>query len=652
MRLPRVPPALTWSVVGVIALALVIVLVAAFFDWDQLRGPVARSVAQRTGRTVRIGELDVDFRGLTPRVTVGDVTLGNPSWTRAWAGPGDVVRVERAVFDVKLLPLLIGRIVIPHLSVQRPVLYLVRNADGRSNWEMQPGKVQPGAAPRLPLVQRFELDDGRVTYIDWKQRMQFNGVVAANETTFSSDPQPFRLVGLGRLNNSPFRFSLKGGPLVNVHRDRPYAFDVELDAGKTHATAHGALTKPFDLGMYGADVSLSGDDMSDLYYLTELAFPNTPPYHLTGHIQRRHTQLTFGGLQGKVGDSDMHGSVEVDLSGERPFARAQLASRALKLSDLGASFGAEPSAVKHRLLPDSRLLVNRVRAMDAVVDYQAQSVNAPKLALKEVNAHATLKDGVLNFAPVSLTTPDGKLSGTMRLDASADVPQTRLDARINGLQLARFRPRGSPEPPLEGSLQGRIQLHGSGDSVAKFASTSAGTMTFVVPHGEVREALVELTGINVARGLGLLMRKDQEKTEVRCGVAEFQVHDGTLEAKNLVFDTDDVLITGKGEVSLDREAFDLTVKGQPKKLRLVRLKSPIAIRGPLLKPDIALQAGNTFTQGSLAAALATLVAPLAAVLAFVDPGLAHDANCSALLAEAHSRGAPLENSDIVHAERR
>jgi hypothetical protein len=43
-------------------------------------------------------------------------------------------------------------------------------------------------------------------------------------------------------------------------------------------------------------------------------------------------------------------------------------------------------------------------------------------------------------------------------------------------------------------------------------------------------------------------------------------------------------------------------------------------------------------QGAEAAALGALATPLAAILAFVDPGLAKDANCSALLEEARDKG--------------
>jgi hypothetical protein len=65
------------------------------------------------------------------------------------------------------------------------------------------------------------------------------------------------------------------------------------------------------------------------------------------------------------------------------------------------------------------------------------------------------------------------------------------------------------------------------------------------------------------------------------------------------------------------------------------------VTGHLLKPSFGVSASQTLKQGVIAAALGTLITPLAAVIAFVDPGLAKDTDCAALLAEAEeSPGAP------------
>jgi hypothetical protein len=68
------------------------------------------------------------------------------------------------------------------------------------------------------------------------------------------------------------------------------------------------------------------------------------------------------------------------------------------------------------------------------------------------------------------------------------------------------------------------------------------------------------------------------------------------------------------------------------------LRSPVLIRGTLKHPSIVLEARNSLVQAGEAVALGVLLTPLAAVLAFVDPGLAKDADCAALLSEAKTSG--------------
>jgi len=74
-------------------------------------------------------------------------------------------------------------------------------------------------------------------------------------------------------------------------------------------------------------------------------------------------------------------------------------------------------------------------------------------------------------------------------------------------------------------------------------------------------------------------------------------------------------------------------------LRVLRLRSPILVRGHLRKPSVGLDAGKTALQTGVAAALGSLLTPFAAIAAFVDPGLAKDADCSALFEEARQSGA-------------
>lgn len=202
------------------------------------------------------------------------------------------------------------------------------------------------------------------------------------------------------------------------------------------------------------------------------------------------------------------------------------------------------------------------------------------------------------------------------------------------LQLDQFKGKApDAKPPLSGVLQARTRLEGRGDSVHRVLADANGTLTAVLPQGQINSAFAELTGIDVVNGLGLLLKKSDAREPIRCALASFEVRQGMMQARTLVVDTQDVRITGKGDIRLGPEQLDLEIKGQPKKLRIARLRTPIELRGHLLDPHVGIDLGATVKQGAVAAALGA-VAPLAALVAFVDPGFAKNENCAALLGAA------------------
>jgi AsmA family protein len=658
--------ALKWT--GIAAAAVLGSSLLGIFILQQadLRGPVERMIAARTGAPARItGELRLRLVSLTPTATATGLELSNP----ARSGGGKMASIEKLTVELRLLSLFTGDIVLPRLLIERPDLLFIRDASGRTNWPTRKDARRTGRARALPIVHDLVVTRGRVRIVDRVRDLTLSGSLSASEVVSLEGSPTMRVASHGELNGRPFRLLLHGGTLAKLRRDRPYPFHLELTAGGTRMTSLGTLARPFDLAGYQAGIAVEGEDIADLFYLTGLVLPNTPPYELTGHVHRTGSRMYLREFAGVVGDSDIRTDATIELAGDRPLVMAEVSSESLDLDDLGVPLGAAPSVregetaspaqraeaqamrAKRRLFPDAKLQLNRLRAIDAYVQFHASAVKARKVPLREVSFHLQLDDGVLTLDPVSFLMREGKLSGTARIDARQDLPKSTLDARLTGLQLGQFRPRNAEQAPFEGALLGRAQVHGYGSSIHEFASTADGEVTVVLPSGSVRDAFAELTGINVARGLGLLLRDDEDQTAVRCGVAGFAVKHGTLHATNLVFDTEHVLISGGGQIDLEREAYDLSIKGQPKKFRIFRLRSPIAIRGPLRKPDIGLESGDSLKQTGVAAALAAAVAPLAAVLAFVDPGLADDANCAGLLAEAKRDGAPVKTADVKAAER-
>lgn len=641
---------------GLLAIFALLLLTLLLLDWNLLRGPILAYASARTGRQVEItGDLDVRPWSLAPSATVEGLRIAEPDW----ASEGDTVAVRRLTVQMELLPLFRGRQILRRLEVDGARVSLRRSADGRVNWDFSAGE-DDGEPARLPAIRRFTLSDGRLSLSDAVRGLDFTGEVAAQEGGASSGAQGFQLTGEGALNGEAFRLKAGGAPLVNLEPDEPYGFILDIAAGRTRIAARGALMRPFDFGQMNLRLAASGADLAELYGLTGLAFPNTPPYALEGRLRRDGRLWMVSGLSGELGDSDIAGELSVDTRGERPLLTAALSSRVLDFDDLAVLFGGAPSTAEgealspeqaaiaarlrreRRFFPDTPLDVTRIRSMDARLTYSAERIETPDFPVQSGRLVLRLEDGVLDAQEVVFRLPKGAFAGQIVLDARRDTPTTRLDMRLTEARLETLLKVGEGPPPLVGDLVGRVRLTGTGLSVRQTMADADGEVLVVIPRGEIREAFAELLGINVTKGLGLLLSEDQSRTEIRCAVAHFRARDGVMRADPFIFDTTPVLGRGEGRIDLGREQLALRIDGEAKEPRLIRLMAPVTVDGAFAAPEVGVETGAALAQAGLGAALGALAAPLAALLPFVDPGLAEDAACGPLLAEARRRGAPAD----------
>lgn len=628
-----------------LALILSIILFLALFDWNWLRGPVGRWASAEYDREIALnGDLDVNLFSWTPSVVVRDLTFGGPEW----ASDRDTVTAERIEASVRLRTLLAGRLEMPLLAITRPRAVLIATEDGRQSWDLNPDEPDDGEGLKLPPIQRLIIEDGQLSLDEQRRGITLEAQVTARESTSAEDGETgFLLTGEGAINGSPLTLKIEGGPFINIRRDRPYGFKATLEGARSQLTADGSVTRPFDLGRFQAALTLRGQDLNDLYALTGIALPNTPAYQLAGALTRDDRIWTFNDFDGRVGASDLSGDLRVE-SGQRLNVQADLRSQRLDLDDLIAimggstrtnAAGTETTTISSggapgRLLPDAPLQVERLRTMDGTLTYRAVSVKANALDVRQVRLGAVLEAGVLDLDPVSFTFNRGELNGTARINATRDRPYSAIDFRLAGYPLESIVPARNGVAPITGRALGRARLEGPGASVRDFAAASKGSISVVVPQGQMRTAFAELLGVNASAGLLRLMSGDASRSTIRCGVADFDVSNGVATARTLVIDTDVVLAKGTGTINLGTERMDLRIDGESKRPRLLRLWTPILVRGPLTGPSVGIDAGSAVAQAGVTAVLAAVVAPLAALLAFVEPGLAEDANCGALIATA------------------
>lgn len=615
-----------------------VVLFLLLFDWNMLRGPIGRWASARYDREIVLnGDLDVKLLSWTPSARVRDLRIGGPDWAREQ----DTLRVDDLQASVRLRALLAGHVEMPLVAVTRPRAVLIATEDGRQSWRLNPDAPDTGEGLRLPPINRLLIRDGRLTLDERRRKIRLEATLNAREG--SDGDAGFHLDGRGTINGTPLTVLVRGGPFINIRRDRPYAFHGEIAGVGTRLVADGTITRPFDLGRFNATLRLQGRDLADVYLLTGVTTPNTPPYRLAGKLTRDDAKFTFADFSGRVGSSDLSGDVVVDKVDGRRRVDAELRSRLLDIGDLMAVLGAEPrvtssgdtvvsSGAPGRLLPDAPLNVERLRVMDGTLRYKAARVKRNDLDVRQVDIGADLKGGVLDLDPVAFAFNHGELRGTAKINATRDRPYSAVDFRLRNYPLESIIPARGGQPTVTGRALGRARLEGPGASVHDFAANSKGTISLVVPQGRMREAFAELLGIHVLAGL--LKMDDASTAEIRCAVADFTVSGGTATARTFVIDTSPVLAKGSGTIDLGAETLNLRIDGETKEARLVRLWAPILVQGPLRSPKVDVDRGAVAAQVGVGGLLGALVNPFAALAAFVDPGLAEDANCGALISSA------------------
>lgn len=636
-----------WTVAGA-ALLLLAGLVLAF-DSNWLKGPIERAVSERMGRPFEIrGEFDID-PGLHPRFLMADVRLANPDW----AAEPDTLRVQRAEFTLALLPLLRGRVVLPDVRLSQPLVALERDADGRNTWSIPPGTPKDEKDPgEPPVIGRIAIEDGLILFTDAVLKADVRLEIG---TTRLADGQPgveFRAGG--KYQGHAVSAAGRGGAILGLaETTEPYPFEAEFRVGPTHGTVAGSVT-----GMaQAADLrlDLAGDSLADLYAITGVSFPPSPPYRLRGRLLREGKGMRFEDFDGRVGDSDMRGTLAVNYGGVRPRMDADLRSDVLDLDDFGGLVGGGPevgpgetaSAQQRReaarraasptLLPDTPIPLARLRAMDADVKFSGGEIRG-RAPVRDLQTHAVLKDGVLTLKPMNFGLADGAIVSTVVIDARGSRGAVDADIEARRIDMRKLFPGNQTIARAAGIAGGHLVFKGTGNSTAEILGSADGRFGLAMSGGRVSNLLLEVAGLDVAEALRFLFRGDKT-VKVRCAVADATIKDGLMQSRSVVLDTTDTNVKIDGTVDLRKEELDLTMHPMPKDYSPLTLRSPIHLKGTFKDPAIRLDE-KLLTRGGIAAILGAVAAPVVALVGLIDTGPGDNADCEQLIAAVRRHAGP------------
>ncbi|WP_339346060.1 AsmA family protein [uncultured Sphingomonas sp.] len=629
---------------GVLALLFAIWLVLFVTKGRFLKHPFESVAGRLTNRTVTVGgDFRLYFSPLRLTFYAEKLSVSNPGWaTRPY-----LFTAERIDSRIAPLSLLFGKRRFHWLDLTRGAVDLEWNAaHDRNTWTFSEKKGS-GKPLDLPRIDRATIAGTSVRYRDPRMKLTTQLALDTIRSTDARIGQAVGVNGSGVLRDTPFTLAARLlSPDATVARGKNELVMRARAAGNV-IDVTGTLPSLAQVEGVPLAVRARGRNLAALLGIIDVAIPNTRTYRLRAQLVQQGQEYRFTRMAGTFGDSDLAGRLTV-TNGDRLHLDSRLETKRLDIVDAAPFIGYNPDivatkgavaaaaatgAAPARLLPDAELPVATMQRFDADLVWHIATVRSRRVPVSDVDLTLKLADGRLALSPLTFAMARGNVASDLVFDTRQRPSAIRYDIRLAPTPLGRLLAGyGVAEAGTTGTIGGRIQLAGRGDSLHDSLATANGRIAFVIPAGTLWTRNVQLAELDI----GTFVQKmfaDQLKEPVRinCGLIAFTVRGGLAAADPILIDTTKNVILGRGGFSFRSEGVDIAVRADAKKFSLFSGQSPVGITGTFAQPGLTVITPQLLARAGAGLGLAVVATPVAGILAFVDPGDAKAAQCGPVL---------------------
>ncbi|CAA7626614.1 AsmA family protein [Magnetospirillum sp. UT-4] len=629
------------ALAAVVVAALVVL--PSLVPADRIKQEVVAQVKAATGRDLTIdGKVSVSaFPSLS--VQVSNVALSNP--------PGfsskDLVRLGALDVQLKLIPILSGRVEVDSFVLVDPLINLEVDRQGRANWVFDtPGaktEAKPAAKPADSgggggggaglgdvALGDVRISNGRLVYVDAKAGTKEEVDAVDLTLTLKNLDSPLAAKGSAKWHGKTIDLSLGVAKPRAVMEGGTSPVEIAIGAETVKLSFKGDATGGKAAGAKG-ELDLSVPSIRNLVQWATtkpLDAPGTGlgPFSLKGMLAAGGTKVSLSQAAIAIDSIKANGDFAVDTGGARPALKGRLDIDTLDLNPYlppegqakagggGASSPAPAGgggAAKSDWSDDA-IDASGLKAAD--VDF-ALSVGAIKVKKIQVGKSALTLDiangrMVADLTQLSLYQGAGK--GRLAVDGSQ--PGIGLDAAFNlkGLAAEPFLTDSAGFDRLSGTGNFDVQVTGRGKSERQLVSSLDGKGALAFLNGAIK-------GIN----LGEMVRNvataftgtgGAQKTDFAELGGTFTITDGIVSNKDLALKSPLLRVEGAGTVELPPRTIHYRIEpkavasleGQGGKSDVAGLAVPVIVEGPWdnlsYRPDLAAmvkgQAGQAI-QGAL-----------------------------------------------------
>ncbi|OEU60052.1 MAG: hypothetical protein BBJ57_08040 [Desulfobacterales bacterium PC51MH44] len=627
---------LKWGLIVIASLVVIIIaailIIPRVVDVQKYKPELEKKIAEASGRPFSVSD---DLRlSVFPwaGISFSDLHLGNVKGFEE----KDFVRIKSFEVRIKLIPLLSKDIQVKKFILNEPRMVLVKNKDGRVNWELPKKTGKPKKDVKVPVgkifetglpisalwVEDFSIKNGEVLWIDHAAgtRKQVSNInLTLQEVSLD---RPVQLKFSAVMDKQPLSIQGSVGPVRKGFQEGSVSMDLSL-------TALNQLTMRFKGALEnlvvapGIELDLEVAEFSPRKMVAALSrtFPMATAdpkafvrMTLNAHIKANSKKVSVSNGVLGLDESKLNFSMkasdfskpavtfdlnlnQINLDRYLPptsdkKSSAQQQNRETKSQKIEMTKESAPGLTKKPdYTPLRRLILDGQLKIGTLI--------ANKASIQDVILKIHAKNGIFNLDPLKLNMYQGNVSGKATLNITKDVPESNISLIVNKVESGPLLRDVLDKDILEGVMQANVTLAMAGTDPALIKKTLSGHGELLFNDGAIKG--IDLAGMvrNVQAAFGLAEKSDQKpRTDFAELKAPFTITKGVMNTSQTSLNSPFLRVIAKGTADLVKETLDFrvepkvvgTIKGQGDEKQRSGIMIPVLVTGnfasPKFRPDL------------------------------------------------------------------
>jgi AsmA protein len=635
MRTAKILGIAVGAVIALIALALL--AVRLFVDPNDYKPRIAAAVKNATGRELKLeGAIKLSvFPWIA--LELGPASLGN--------SPGfsdePFVSFRHASVRVKLLPLLSKRLEVGRVEVDGLDLKLLKNAEGKGNWQgfgraegSAPAAAQPKAGGEaLQGIEGIKITNARVTYenltlanlnletgsfadkrvvpvtlhVDAERGLaehasldvRFDFSADAEDEKYSIAALNLNCLLTRPGNDKPLRFSVTAPDIaVNLKAQTLSAPAYEVNAAGAIVNGSVKATAIVDALAATGSVKLAPLVVREWLPRVGVAIPTTRDekalslVSASGDFSYGKHAVRFEQLEATLDDTHLKGTLALDLTTEA--VKFDLTVDTLDV-DRYLPPPPPPGTPVPVVAPEPKpKSAEASKPLDANGTLVVGSVHVAPLDLSNVKVTVATNEKVMHIFPLRAQIYGGQYSGDVTLDSHTPMPALSLDEHLSGIDVGKLMAKDSKYLHVSGRGNVNLKATARGQGAEAILKTLNGKFDLNVADGAVEG--IDL-GYELGRAEALIRREgmpntpNSKRTKFDAFRMSADIAAGIADTHDITMNSPVLKITGQGNANLPAKTVDLSLLADTLKMAgNTPLTIPVRVTGsltdPTVKPDI------------------------------------------------------------------